>query len=183
MRYIFRKLWIALLTMLLASCGLHLRGVTQIPAEMRKIVIASSDPYGALAQTVRQQLRMNNVQVVEQSAITQPPLPILRLDGEEMRRDTASIFINGKTAEYQMMLSIRASVLLPGSNPHPLTTSVYRSFFDNSQAALAKNSEQEIIRQEMRERAANQLIRKLLTVATPQRTQTTSTPVLPFVEE
>ncbi|MEA9392265.1 LPS assembly lipoprotein LptE [Acerihabitans sp. TG2] len=151
-----------------AGCGYHLRGTTSVPKELKTLTLNSYDPYGPLTRSVREQLRLSDVTVVKDKDPRSKKLPSLRITGSSEGRQTISIFRDGKTAEYQLVLEVNAQVLIPGKDLFPITIRVFRSFFDNPLTALAKDNEGDIIRQELREQAAQQLVRKLVAVQTAE---------------
>lgn len=163
MRYRTFALVLGLAVMFTAGCGYHLRGTTRVPTEMKNITLNSYDPYGPLTRAIRAELRLSDVTVADDAEKKSNTLPSLRIVNSSESKVTASVFQDGKTAEYQMMLTVQAQVLFPGKDYYPIDVTVYRSFFDNPLTALAKDAEGDIIRQEMREQAAQQLVRKLST--------------------
>ncbi len=164
MRKLLVSLMMATAVLSTAGCGFHTRANTQLPAEMKTMILNSDDPYGPLARTMRQELRLSGIRLVEDSATQRINVPTFRLESENNHRDTASVFLDGSRAEYQLAMTITGQVLIPGKGIFPLHTTVYRSYFDNSGVPLAADSEQTIIYQEMRERASQQLVRQLLAV-------------------
>ncbi|MCR3755851.1 MAG: lipopolysaccharide assembly protein LptE [Sodalis sp. Psp] len=151
--------------MVTASCGYHLCSITdQVPSKMKTIILNSYDPYGQLTRVVRTELRLSNITINDDTKAKNNTLPSLRIVNSSERQVTVSVFQGGKTAEYQLILTVQAKVLMPGKDYFPIDVKVHRPFFDNPLIALAKDAERDVIRQEMCQQAAKQLVRKLLTV-------------------
>lgn len=162
-----KQLWLMIiLGFLLCGCGFHLQTKTEIPQELRVMTFYSADPHGFLAREVKNALIENQIKLIPEEK--DKSVPTLRIMNYELNKDTVSIYQDGKAAEYRLILTMNVEVVVANQSIHPLSVKIFRSFFDNPSAALAKNTEQILITQEMYKQAADQLIRKLKTVIIKQ---------------
>ncbi|OCG03116.1 LPS assembly lipoprotein LptE [Gilliamella sp. wkB112] len=159
------KKYLALLMLLaisLTGCGFHLQHEPEVPAQFMTMSYVSSDPYGRLSRNIKELLTDNKVILVDNGASDK--YPSLRIVSEGLSRDTISLYQDGKAAEYQIVLTVQAQMVLPDQQIYPINVRIFRSFFDNPSAALAKTAEEKLIEDEMYKQAAKQIIRKLKSV-------------------
>jgi LPS-assembly lipoprotein len=167
-RHRTKALLLGFVVLVTTSCGYHLRGSsasnTLVPKDLQTLTLSSYDQYGPLTRAVRQELRLNDMTIVKDSDPKSRNLPSLRITGATEGQETVSVFQDGTTAEYQLVLDVHAAVLTPGKDLYPIDIRIFRSYFDNPLTALAKDNESDIIQQEMRQQAAEQLVRRMLAV-------------------
>lgn len=146
----------------LSACGYHFQNEQLLPQELHTLQLESRDQYSDMARAMRNQLQQRNVSLVE----GQRDVAILRLNRTSFEDEVASVFKQGREAEKILMLTVDATIKLPGQPAHPISAKVNRTFFDNSRAALAKSAELDMLRKDMYEQAARQLIVKMAAVKT-----------------
>lgn len=153
---------------LLSGCGFRLQSTSEIPAQFQTMYFQSNSPYSLLSREIKTGLENKGVNLVSSNPNrTYPSLYIL---SSSLSRNTISIYPDGKAAEYQIVLTVQGQVIIAGKDIYPITTKVFRTFFDNPATALAKTTEETMIEDEMYAQAAKQIIGKLRTVnATDQK--------------
>ena len=155
-------LFITLVLFVLSGCGFNLQGTTQVPTELKILILDSYDPYGPLTRSIEKKLRQSGIKL--EKNLSRTDIPSLRIVNYSQTKDAVTIFRDGKTAEHQLILTLNAQLLIPEKVSYPISVTVHRSFFDNPLTALAKDAEQDIIISEMQEEAAQRIVRQLLVV-------------------
>ncbi len=148
---------IAVASLATASCGFHFRQSYNLPQEIQTMSVTSFDPYGHLKREMVYQLKLHDITIVpndEKSAN-------LHLKGESYGESTLSLYQNSRVAEKQFAYTVSYSVSLPQQGSYNFSISLSRTYLDNPLTALAKSVEEEMLAQEMRIEATNQIIRQL----------------------
>lgn len=146
---------------LLAGCGFKLRGDYLLPENLTTLYVTSEDIHGELTRLLKLHLVNNEVTVVKLPKNNVPELRILK---DQLNRRTLSLFENGQVAEYELTYTVNYEVRFSADDTQRFAFDLTRNYQDNPNRALAKSRELVLLRTEMRQEAANQILRNLASI-------------------
>lgn len=146
---------------LLAGCGFKLRGSHFIPEHFHTLHMSSFDKHAEIVRLVANQLKANEVTLETNPTKNTATLMLL---ADSLDRRTLTLFPNGQIAEYELTYRVDFQVILPGKTEQTFVVEIARDYQDDPDRALAKSRELTLILSEMRQQAAERIIRQLASV-------------------
>jgi LPS-assembly lipoprotein len=142
------------LVALTAGCGFHLRGSAALPESMAVTFIKSDEPYSSLVNDFSAALKIHDVRVTEERGEATAVLNIL-----ENTIDTGVLSVNtsGKVLEYEIIQTIRFSVVTAGNEPlvPEQTIKLNRDYVFSSTDVLGKQRENAVVRANLQANIVN----------------------------
>ena len=160
-RQISKILTFSIVLMMLNGCGFQLRGNYLLAPELQTMEFSSVDQFGELTRLIKQHLTVNDVTLVQQSTQSIPRMRILQ---DNLDRRTLSVFPNGQVAEYELIYTVRYQILIPGQDVQNFSFELNRDYQDDPDIALAKSRELSLMLREMRQEAANKILRDMASI-------------------
>lgn len=173
-----RLLACGLLVALLGGCGFHLAGTRPLPVALRTVHIDLVAPYRVseppLETALRALLQRRGAQVLSNPA---EDVLFIRLSELEESRETLSVGSDGKVLEFALITRVRfeafrgAELLVPADQ-----IVVTRDLSFNAQQVLAKEAEEERLREFIQAEMAELLMLRLEAVLSRPTVPTAATP-------
>lgn len=163
----YQVLSILLCTCLTIGCGFQLRGEYLLPEELQTLKVTSTDKYGELTRLVKQHLTINQVNVVATNQLkssSKQVVPELHILKDTLDRRTLSVFPNGQVAEYELIYTVKYQLLIADKEPQNFEFELNRDYQDDPDFALAKSRELNLLLSEMRQVAADRILRAMASI-------------------
>jgi LPS-assembly lipoprotein len=154
----------ALLAMLLASCGFHLRGEVRLPAGTERIMVEASDPASPLKRDLEAALKRSGSDV---RSVAGEGVATLKLPTIQLATEPVSISSQARVKEYRVRYKVE--VELTGADGKVLLAraalELTRDYsFDETQA-LGAQAEEDLIKKELERDMVQQVLRKIESIA------------------
>ena len=144
---------------LLAGCGFHLQGHTPLPAVVRHPYVEAPDRQSDFVQYLRHALLSNGAQLTPQKDQASAVVSILR---DTVTRRVTSVSATNQPNQYEVTYTVGFAVSAAGKEllpPQEVTATRAYSFSES--LLLAKNHEEDILRQDMARDLADIVMRRL----------------------
>jgi LPS-assembly lipoprotein len=149
--------WLA--AVLLGGCGFHLQGHTPLPAVVRQPFVEAPDRQSDFVQHLRHALLSNGAELTPEKDKASAVVSILR---DSVARRVLSVSATNQPNQYEVTYTVGFSVSAAGKEllpPQELTATRTYSFSES--LLLAKNHEEDILRQDMAHDLADMVMRRL----------------------
>ena len=149
---------LALAVVALSACGFELRGTGKLPDSVQTVYVDSSRD---LRKAIVSQVERDGTRVVADKANADLSI-LVQQEGYE-RRVLSVDGRTGKAREYELLYRMTLSAHRTAGNTliigQPITLS--RDYLFDADAVIGKTEEEDVIRQEMRRDAAEQIVRRV----------------------
>lgn len=146
----------------LSACGFKLRSDQSLPPGIEQVYLTGGQENSPLKRAVVDYLRIYQIPYVGQPPDTKQQQTVaLYLMRDSLDRRLLSLFPTGQVAEYELVLTVQFQVAYANQEPRSITFDVTREYQDDPDAILAKSRELDLVLAEMRQLAADRMIRML----------------------
>ena len=158
---------VCILTIVLTivGCGFKLRGDYGLPTGIQQLQLLAVQKNTPLHRILSKQLQGINIDVWDNTAsasqINEQVDAIVYLTSDRLERRLLSLFSTGQVAEYELVYTIKYQIQFPAQDAQEIEFDVTREYQDDPDAVLAKSRELDLIQYEMRQIAANRIIRQI----------------------
>lgn len=149
------------ISLIVTGCGFKFRGDYLLAPELQTLYLSSVDKHGELTRLTRQHLTRNQVTLTETFTRQTPELRILK---DELDRRTLSVFPNGQVAEYELIYTVKYQLRFANEEIQSFKFEINRDYQDDPDIALAKSRELSLMLREMRQEAADKILRNMATI-------------------
>lgn len=154
------SLTMLMLTLLLGACGFHLRGQAAFALPFKALYIKSANAYAPFITALKHAIEANGVQVTDAPEQAQLTLHIV---SETTDKQILSLSASGQVLEYS--LYYRISYQAYDRNQHdwlaPDEIKLQRDYSYDVTQVIAKQQEETMLYQDMRNDAVQQMLRRL----------------------
>jgi LPS-assembly lipoprotein len=139
---------------MLAGCGFHLRGSEVLPPSMAVMYIKSNQPFSTLVDDFSAALKIHDVRVTQERSEATAVLNIL---GNSIETRVLSVNTAGKVLEYEILQTIRFSVVTAGNETlvPEQTVTMNRDYIFSSTSVLSSRREDKVVRANLQSNVVN----------------------------
>lgn len=157
MRY---RIFLWTFCLLLTSCGFHWRGQLPLASPLKSLSLKTDDPYGEIAQHLKQFLSVSNVHLTDDPTKAKTVLVILNTVQSEQ---LLSVSGTQQTRQYKLFLTLTFQVTNTAGDVivPPQTVIESRILTVEANQILGGSSEEELLYQQMREAIVYDIMTRL----------------------